>query len=81
MKPLACRLLVVALLALAPLPARAEAAFIGAFAAAAKVLVLAIPVAVVGYLVFKAAGGDRKPEPAGETAGEKKEKPPAEPAK
>lgn len=74
------RLLIVATLLLPARPALAQGPVLTAFSAVAKILLVAVPVAAVGYIIYKAAGGGKKDEPA-----DKKEppaeKPAAEPAK
>ena len=54
------RLLIVATLLLPARPALAEGAAVAAFSGAAKILLIAVPVAAVGYIVYKALGGDKK---------------------
>ena len=54
------RLLIVAIMLLPARPALAEGPAVVAFSAAAKVLLVAVPVAAVGYIVYKALGGDKK---------------------
>ena len=72
-------LLLVPLLLLPGRPARASGPLVTAFSAAGTILIVAIPVAVVGYLIFKAAGGEKKAPQ--EAAPEKPaEKPAAQPA-
>ena len=75
-------LLLVSLLAVPARPAQAAGPAMTAFAAAGTLLLVAIPVAVVGYLIFKGAGGDKKadPAPAAEKPAEKPSSQPAAPS-
>lgn len=76
-------LLLVPLLLLPGRPAHASGPLVTAFSTAGTLLIVAIPVAVVGYLIFKAAGGDQKAEqkPAAAPAPEQPaEKPSSQPA-
>ena len=75
------RLLIVAMLLLPARPALAEGAAVAAFSGAAKILLVAVPVAAVGYIVFKALGGGKKDEKKEGPAEKPAEKPAAEPAK
>ena len=72
-------LLLVPLLMLPGRPAHASGPLVTAFSTAGTLLIVAIPVAVVGYLIFKAAGGDKNAPQ--ETPPEKPaEKPSSQPA-
>lgn len=79
------RVLIVAIMLLPARPAFAEGAAVAAFSAAAKVLLVAVPVAAVGYIIYKGLGGDKKDEKPAEKkegpAEKPAEKPAAEPAK
>lgn len=55
-------LLLASLLAAPVRPAHAAGPAATAFAAAGTLLLIAIPVSIVGYLIFKGAGGDKPPE-------------------
>ena len=71
-------LLLVPLLLLPGRPAHASGPLVTAFSTAGTLLIVAIPVAVVGYLIFKAAGGEKKAPQ--EAAPEKPAEPAAQPA-
>lgn len=75
-------LLLASLLALPARPAQAAGPAATAFAAAGTLLLVAIPVAVVGYLIFKGAGGDKPAgqKPAPEQPAEKSASQPGTPA-
>ena len=74
--------LIVAIMLLPARPALAQGPVLTAFSAVAKILLVAVPVAAVGYIIYKAAGGDKKKEPPAQKPEEKTDdKPAAEPAK
>lgn len=78
MKKTLARLLAVSIFLLPARPALAEGPAVAVFSAAAKILVVAVPVAGIIYLIYKKAGGGEKKEEKPEQAPAEKK---AEPAK